>query len=577
MRIPLGGKRSLTTRGIRRFVQLAFFALFVALFVGTVNGFPILSRVPSDLFLRTSPLIALASVAASRSAVWTVVLPAGIVVMLTLLLGRVYCGWFCPFGTLIDIAERTVFRGKWLARSKQAGTWPEGRSDRWRPVKYVLLACALGAALFSYQPLLFLDPISMLHRSATVAVGAPAETAGKDIAALLYRPLAKRGIRISPAGERRLAHGGFIVAAMLVAVLGLSGIQRRFWCRYLCPLGAVLGLFSWVPLLRRKAADSCVHCHVCEKLCKMGCIGGDGMTYRSRECIACYECEVCCPVGAVTFPIAHDIDATASQMDRRHQLTRRRLLTGLAAGAGWYLTMKASPAGRLVGPYDRWKNPDLLRPPGALPERQFLDLCTRCGECVKVCPTNTLQPAAFEAGPEGTFTPVVVPRIGECAEQCNACGLVCPTGAIQPFMPEQKNPRVTSRPLIIGMATIDRNRCRPWYTNEMCSVCDEQCPYDAIASPVVDGLKRPFVMESLCTGCGACERECPIEPEAAIRVSSRDEQRPVLKLSRGVRDGFRRPSADANIDPGYLPERDAERALDLWARTTGRDNGSQPE
>jgi ferredoxin len=226
----------------------------------------------------------------------------------------------------------------------------------------------------------------------------------------------------------------------------------------------------------------------------------------------------------------------------------------VAFGAGWLALMKASPSGILGEKRDRLKDPRLIRPPGSLPEESFLDLCVRCDECVRVCPTNVIQPAVTEAGPEGLFTPILVPRIAECRENCNACGEICPTGAIQEFFDWEKNPRISKNPLIVGVATIDRSRCRPWYLEKACSVCDEQCPYDAIASPVLDGLKRPFVIERFCTGCGACERECPMEPESAIIVTNRIEKRPVL---------------DPDVRVQY-EETDTESADSAWRRIQGR-------
>ncbi len=563
MRIPLGKNRRLTTRGVRRGVQLAFFALFIALFLGTTSGFPVLGGVPSDLFLRTSPLLAAATMLASRTLIWTVLLPAAIALALTLLFGRVYCGWFCPMGTLIDIVERTVFR------KRHPRPWPQERSDRWRAVKYVLLVVILASALFTYQPLLLLDPISLVHRSATVAVHAPLETVYKDAQGALYRPLLKRGVRLQVPGDRRMAENGALALAMLATVLGLSAVQRRFWCRYLCPLGGLLALASRAPLLRRRVTDACTHCLRCERQCKMGCIEERGAGYRVRECLQCYECEVCCPTGAVSFPLAHAFAETKAGMNRASQLSRRRLVFGAAAGAGWYVTQKASTAGRMGAKHEAWKNPLLIRPPGALPEKEFLEVCARCEECVKVCPTNTLQPALFEAGLEGVFTPIVVPRIGECREKCALCSEVCPTGAIQPFFPEEKNPRLTAEPLIIGVATIDRDICRAWYKNQKCSVCDEQCPYDAIASPVVDGMQRPFVVEQLCVGCGACERECPVQPEAAIRVTNRNEQRRKLVRPGSAGDGFH-PASPEGRQPKHLGARNDVSADEAWRTTTAQ-------
>lgn len=554
MRIPLGSKCAVTTRGLRRGVQLVVFGLFVYLTVMTTENWNTVGNIPPEFFLHTSPLVGAAAMLASRTLIDECLIIGGIVVLITVLFGRLYCGWFCPFGTFIDIMERLLYR------KRRPATWTQARSDRWRAVKYVILACALGAAVFSYQPLLFLDPISTAHRTVAIAVEPPATTLTNEALGELYRPLAARGIRVRP-GEPRFGRTGLIALSMVVGIIALSAVQRRFWCRYLCPLGGFFALLTWRPLIRRKVADSCVHCRACERGCKMGCIYGDGDNYRSRECITCYECEVCCPPKAVSFAIARGLAETEAGMDRQHQLTRRRALSGLAFGAGWLALMKASPSGLLGPKRDRLKNPKLVRPPASMPEDRFLDLCARCGECVRVCPTNTIQPALWEAGPEGLFTPILVARIAECKESCNACGSVCPTGAIQEFLAQDKNPRLTRNPVIVGVATIDRSRCRPWYLDKACSICDEQCPYDAIASPVIDGLKRPFVIERFCAGCGSCERECPMEPGAAITVTNRIEKRPVLDAA----------------DRAYYDQPDTESADSAWRRVQGRNILSQQD
>jgi formate hydrogenlyase subunit 6/NADH:ubiquinone oxidoreductase subunit I len=149
---------------------------------------------------------------------------------------------------------------------------------------------------------------------------------------------------------------------------------------------------------------------------------------------------------------------------------------------------------------------------------------------MKVCPTNALQPAAKEAGPEGIWTPFLVPKIGYCEYYCSLCTQVCPTGAIQELTVEAKTQ------VKIGTAWINKNRCIPWKFGDPCIVCEEHCPVSPKAIKMVDAevllpdgsIKRPrapFVETEVCIGCGICENKCPVLDSPAIYVTSIGEDR----------------------------------------------------
>jgi ferredoxin len=213
---------------------------------------------------------------------------------------------------------------------------------------------------------------------------------------------------------------------------------------------------------------------------------------------------------------------------------RRVLLGSMAAGL-----LLAVPA--------RFRLPDkqsrLLRPPGVRNEDEFLKKCVRCGECMKVCLKNALYPAAYQAGIEGIYTPMVIPRLGYCEYNCTLCGQVCPTGAIPRLPVEQK------RLEVIGKAVFDKNHCLPYAKRIDCIVCEEHCPVSskAIRSREVeviglDGtqrkIKEPYVMEEICNGCGICENVCPLETKAGIEVFSVVNRLPISDSanSMGVQD-----------------------------------------
>lgn len=138
---------------------------------------------------------------------------------------------------------------------------------------------------------------------------------------------------------------------------------------------------------------------------------------------------------------------------------------------------------------------------------------------MKVCPTNGIQPALGEAGLEGFWSAILIPRIGYCTRYCNLCGEVCPTHSIARFEVEDK-PNI-----FMGTAVIDTSRCIAWYADRTCFVCEEACSYQAISQELKDGRYRPIIDEDKCVGCGECENKCPIQPEAAIRVYSWGDRR----------------------------------------------------
>jgi MauM/NapG family ferredoxin protein len=165
----------------------------------------------------------------------------------------------------------------------------------------------------------------------------------------------------------------------------------------------------------------------------------------------------------------------------------------------------------------------LVRPPGAVPEDLFSARCLACGQCMKVCPTNAIQPCTLDDGLPRLSTPKIVPRIGACEEKCHVCGNVCPTEALRKLPYEEK------RFAKIGTAVIDKNRCLAWEQNKECLVCDEVCPYHAIDPKVLQTsrgmFKVPVVDADLCMGCGMCEQRCPIFDTAAIVVYRFGENR----------------------------------------------------
>jgi len=518
----------------RRVFQGFFLLLFLWLSLETWarvrwGGSPEMAGWPVSLFLDLDPLAALGSLLASGSLYtgwtgWNNVGAAGVVLalfsaILTLFLGRVFCGWFCPLGTLQQLTA-WLFAPK--ARKEAIRIHEYKRGQR---VKYWILAFFFASALAGSLQVGWLDPIPLVTRSFALAVWPLADLATRPFLSLLG------AAPVYPSGTPGF-QGAWFIALLFLAVLAASAWIPRFFCRWLCPLGALLGVLSrWAPFRIRRWAEDCIGC----RACVAGCQGGadpDG-EIRASECMVCMNCLDPCPTGCLSFGPAGKEDPVQAGPDPG----RRGLVLGALAG------LVAAPLARLTGSRGPSFGTKLIRPPGSVQEDAFLERCLKCGQCMRVCPTGVLQPAWAEAGPEGVWTPVLDMRRGYCDPECTACSLVCPTGAIRKLTPAQKAGREpwlgTAAPVTIGTAFVDTTRCIPWALDTACLVCQEVCPVSpkAILTHKVTGadgkeIGRPWVDPNRCIGCGICEHECPVVDLRAIRVTPVGERR-----SRGFGEG----------------------------------------
>ena len=524
---------------IRRFSQAGFLLFFLFLLVET--------RIPQDAILDYSPTVGLEQdiridypisfFFKINPLTWLTSLIAGHkwidgfgwalgVMVLTVFLGRIFCGFICPFGTLhhMTSAIKPALKGR---QQIEANT--KKPSQR---IKYFILVAFILSAVLGLNYTGLMDPISLLFRSLSMAILPGVGIGLKNISNGLANTNSEVLNRISYRMEDFLSpifgydvftfNTGWIIGFIFLVILFLNRIRPRFWCRTLCPLGALLGILSRLSILKlEKDPNACTNCNLCMKNCQGAASPKPDLIWENSECVTCFNCFETCPENAIAFRFKWPL-----KQNRGPDMGRRAVLGGLTAGIALPLF------GGLDGQGYRVPDPRLIRPPGSLEEKAFLELCQRCGLCMKVCPTNAINPTLTEAGMAGFWTPHLIMTHGHCEYTCTLCGSVCPTGAIEKLTGKKK----IEQPVRIGSAYIDRGRCLPWSGNTPCIMCEEVCPVSPksiyLKKSIITGadgrsfeVQLPHVKLKQCIGCGMCENKCPVKGKPAIRVIAAGESR----------------------------------------------------
>jgi polyferredoxin len=486
---------------IRVYVSLVFFIAFAALFLDARHWIPpaMSNALVSFQFIP--------SVLKVFSYTGLATLGLVVILVLTILFGRVYCSTLCPLGTLQDII---IHIGKKINRKK-----------RFRYEKppflfhYFFLALALILLLAESMTLVNLfEPFSNFGRILTNLIEPLIMAANNTVGGLLQR---NGMFFLYNLPLRSVPYTAVILPLLfLVLIVYLSYKHGRFFCNVLCPAGAILGLISRFSLFKIVVDEkSCNECGACEKVCKANCILADNKQIDYAACVNCYNCIKSCPTGGVVFRLFWSkqsrIDSPKVDNGRR-KLFKATIPTALMLGLPAIAVTDSATTSK-SGFDESRKYP--ITPPGSENVGHFTAHCTACHLCVTACPSRVLYPAFLDYGVAGIFQPKMSYISGYCQYECVRCGQVCPTGAIMPLTVETK--KLTQ----IGKASYFRDDCIVVTKKQDCAACSEHCPTKAVYTVKYMGkLFLPELNNELCIGCGACEHACPTTPRKAIYVTA---------------------------------------------------------
>jgi len=539
---------------VRRLIQSICFLVFLVLLFyvcwpyGSHNYALHLAakeRIPAESFLALDPLVSLSTAIAARTWVFSLAW-GGAILAVCLLFPRSFCGYICPLGSLIDLFDWTI--------SKRIDRFRAGRDGWWVHLKYYLLTAVLISSCFGILLSGFVAAIPVITRGLQFTLS----------------PLpmgAVKGWYLNPP-----MNAGHWFSIGLFLVIFFVGILRpRFWCRYVCPTGAVFSIFNLFRGTERKVESSCIHCDKCVRICPFDAIKPGDYTTRTADCTLCQTCAGVCPTHSIKFvarweTVALKLPGNALPVV---PFSRRNLIAGAISGgvlaAGIHFSSSPSNA--------------IVRPPGSVPEDDFLRLCIRCGECFKACPNNVLQAAGFSDGFNNLWTPEVVANWSGCEPSCNNCGQVCPTAAIRPLPIEEK------RVARMGLAVVNEQTCLPHAQREACQMCVDECNaagYNAIEFRRVgvrldedanaieaSGFLAPVVLGDKCVGCGLCQTRCHminvkqkhLVGRTAIEILAGEGREDRLRSGSYIALRQRRQHERSQIKPpqtqsgnGYLPD-----------------------
>ena len=483
---------------IRRILALVFFTFITLLFLdftGTIHAwFGWMAKIqflPALLALNVGVIIGL--------------------VVLTLIMGRIYCSVICPLGIFQDIIS-------WFGGKAKKNRFRYSKPLTW--LRYGMLALFVVAFIAGIGSLVaLLAPYSAYGRIASNLIS-PIYLWGNNLLAYFAEQADSYAFYTT---EIWLKGGTtFVIAILTLVVLAfLSWKNGRTYCNTICPVGTVLGFLSRFSLLKPVIdTDKCNGCGLCARNCKAACIDSKNHAIDYSRCVVCLDCIDKCKQRAIKYVPRKK--STAICETENVDNGRRAFMTAsaIAATASVVKAQEKKLDGGLASIINKEKplRETPIVPPGALSAKNFAQHCTACQLCVQVCPNQVLRPST---GLMNMMQPEVSYERGYCRPECTKCSEVCPAGAIRPIDRAEKSS------IQVGHAVWVEKNCIVNTDNVSCGNCARHCPTGAIQMVSKDAnnpksLKIPVVNTERCIGCGACENLCPSRPFSAIYVEGHE-------------------------------------------------------
>lgn len=483
-------------RTLRILVSVVFFALITFYFLDFAGISGVRSFLPRVQFIP-----ALMAVSGRILVFW---------IVLTLLLGRVYCSSVCPLGIFQD---GIIWVSKRWNKKKKYGYRPARNVVRWLVVGGIGIAFLFG---FTFVLSLF-DPYSAYGRMAT-DIFRPLYLVGNNGLAWLFTKFGNYTFYY--VHVTILSTFAFLIALLTLGGVGiLAWRSGRTYCNTICPVGTVLGFLSKYSLFKlRIDTAKCNGCGLCALKCKSSCIDSKEHRIDYSRCVDCFDCIGNCRQRAIAFSPLKKGKPVENVVKVTDESKRRFLVTAFATA----LVVPKAMAQEKVGAFVRhkaYKREYPISPPGAVSTEHLLKHCTACHLCIAKCPSHVLKPVFMEYGLGGMMQPKMYFDDGFCNFDCTVCSEVCPNGAILPLTKEKKH--VTQ----VGRVVFLVENCIVNTDETSCGACSEHCPTQAVTMvPYKNGLTIPQVNPEICVGCGGCEYVCPVRPFRAIHIEGNPVQ-----------------------------------------------------